>query len=209
MVYLHRLKLIIILIAVLVFILLRMSSQSTEPDVLLTPPGLRPLKDPSIIIPAEYQYSNQPLELPRYRDAFGKPFEGWFREFVRRRRFSSNRSAWIYYRISDLKQSKAINIPGPFKTIRIWPVGATIILESYQGNALLENDANLIAIEVMSKLNNHGLPATNSFYPVNWSYARFTAEGIPSLSSAKLNACHQCHSIAFRFTGDLVFTTFP
>jgi len=48
-----------------------------------------------------------------------------------------------------------------------------------------------------------------AFYPVNWTYARFKRDGNSSITSAKVLECHQCHSIAFHLTGDLIFTQFP
>ena len=48
-----------------------------------------------------------------------------------------------------------------------------------------------------------------AFYPVNWTYGRFKRDGNASITSAKVLECHQCHSIAFHLTGDLIFTQFP
>ena len=92
--------------------------------------------------------------------------------------------------------------------MRIWPVGTTLILEGYKGDASHPADADLFEIEVMTKLDSPGSAAAELFYPIDWSYARYTPDGTWSLSGEKLNECHQCHSIAFRLTGDLIFTLF-
>jgi hypothetical protein len=184
-------------------------SHSTDSDWLLKPPGLRPLKAPATVIPATHQYVNRKLELPPYRSAAGTPLAGWSRTYIKTRRFSSDQSAWVYYRQSDLKQTKVINNDGLPALLRIWPVGSTLILEGYKGNALHRIDAELIEIEVMTKMDSAPISATEAFFPMDWSYARYTPEGNWSLSRQKLIECHQCHSIAFRLTGDLVFTQFP
>ena len=92
--------------------------------------------------------------------------------------------------------------------IRIWPVGTTLILEGYKGDALPPVDADLLEITALTKLDSAGSTAADSFFPIDWNYARYTPDGTWSLSGEKLNECHQCHSIAFRLTGDLVFTLF-
>ena len=177
-------------------------------EVLLRPPGLRLTKDPSIVIPTDQYYPNQSPNLPKYRNAFGKPAQGWASETVETRRFSSDQSALIYYRVSDLANSHAMIASNASKTLRIWPVGTIIIMESYKGNVNMLNGEKLIAIDAMKKMND---PKGSSwaFFPVNWSYARFSPQGKPSNTSQKIKECHQCHSIAFHITGDLVFTLFP
>jgi len=92
--------------------------------------------------------------------------------------------------------------------MRIWPVGTTLILEGYKGDASHPAAADLLEIEAMTKLDSPVSAAAKNFFPVDWSYARYTPDGIWSLSGEKLNECHQCHSIAFRLTGDLIFTPF-
>lgn len=197
-------------VCVLLILLIRVIlGNSADSDTFLKPPGLRLINDPATVIPATYHYLNQKLKLPRYRDASGNPLGGWTREFVKTRRFSSDQSAWVYYRIFDLKRAEVIKPSGILKPMRIWPQGTTIILEGYKGKALPNIDKNLLEIELMKKVDLPGSSAKPSFYPVNWSYARFTPDGTWSLSSEKLDECHQCHSIAFRLTGDLIFTQFP
>ena len=81
------------------------STHSMAAEILLTPPGLRPVKDPSLVIPADYNYANRSMKLPAYREASGNPASGWSVKFVATRRFASNRSAWIFFRNSDLRRS--------------------------------------------------------------------------------------------------------
>lgn len=181
---------------------------TADSEWLLKPPGLRPLESPTTTIPATHQYLNRKLELPPYRSATGTPLKGWARTFIKTRRFSSDQSAWIFYRQSDLKQTKVIKNSGMPASLRIWPVGATLILEGYKGDALRPGDAQLVEIELMTKRTPASGSATDPFFAVDWNYARFTPEGAWSLSAQKLIECHQCHSIAFRLTGDLVFTPF-
>ena len=196
--------------SILIGILLTGSgSRSADSDWLLKPPGLRPLKEPATVIPATHQYLNRKLELPSYRSAAGTPLKGWSRKFIKTRRFLSDQSAWIFYRQSDLAQTKKIKNTGIPASLRIWPVGTTLILEGYKGSALRPGDAKPVEIELMTKWAPASGSASDPFFAVDWSYARFTPDGARSLSPQKLIECHQCHSIAFRLTGDLVFTQFP
>ena len=189
--------------------LMAAGGHSADSDNLLKPPGLRLMNDPETVIPATAHYRNQELQLPQYKSAAGVPLDGWSRKFVRTRRFSSNHSAWVYYRLTDLMRSTVIPTPGVSKTMRIWPPGTILILEGYKGDAARIDKRNLLEIFIMAKTDNADLSAQPLFYPANWSYARFTPGENSSLSAEKLNECHQCHSIAFRLTGDLVFSTFP
>ena len=184
-------------------------ANSADSDILLKPPGLRLINDPETVIPSTDHYRNRELQLPQYRSENGWPLDGWSREFVKTRRFSSNQSAWVYYRLVDLKRTTVISTSGVPKTMRIWPPGTILILEGYKGDASRIDRRNLLEIFVMRKPDKPGLSAQTSFYPIKWSYAQFTPDGISSLTTEKLNECHQCHSIAFRLTGDLVFSTFP
>jgi hypothetical protein len=184
------------------------SGHSTDSDALLQPPGRRMISDPATIIPATYHYLNQVRALPRYRRASGTPLKGWSKKFIKTRRFSSDQSAWVYYRQSDLLRTQVIKTPGLPEAMRIWPVGAILILEGYKGDAPHPADADLFEIEAMTKLDSPGSAAAKNFFPVDWSYARYTPDGTWSLPKEKLNECHQCHSVAFRLTGDLIFTPF-
>jgi len=197
--------------ALILFSLLAVTlgANSADSDILLKPPGRRLINNPETVIPATDHYLNRELQLPQYRSAAGALLDGWSRKFVKTRRFSSDQSAWVYYRSSDLKRTEVLATAGVPRTMRIWPPGATLILEGYKGDASRIDHRNLLEIVVMTKTDNPDLSAQPFFYPVNWSYARFTPDGNSSLSTAKLNDCHQCHSIAFRLTGDLVFSRFP
>ena len=190
-------------------LLAAVGSYSNDTDWLLKPPGLRPRKAPATVVPATHQYLNRKLELPPYRSATGTPLKGWSRKFVKTRRFSSDHSAWIFYRQSDLAQTKVVKNTGMPASLRMWPVGATLILEGYKGDAPRPGDAKLVEIELMTKRAPAVGSASDPFFTVDWNYARFTADGAWSLSPRKLIECHQCHSIAFQLTGDLVFTQFP
>jgi hypothetical protein len=183
-------------------------SYSNDSDWLLKPPGLRPLEAPATVIPATHQYVNQKLELPPYRSANGAPLKGWSRKFIKTRRFSSDQSAWIFYRQSDIRQTKVIKNTGMPALLQIWPVGATLILEGHKGDALHAGNAKLVEIELMTKRAPPSGSASGPFFAVDWHYARFTPDGSWSLSPQKLIECHQCHSIAFQLTGDLIFTPF-
>ena len=198
-------------IALILFSLLgvTLSANSTNSGIFLKPPGRRLIRDPETVIPANYHYLNRELQLPQYRSAAGVLLDGWSREFVKTRRFSSDQSAWVYYRPADLKRAENIPTSGVPRTMRIWPLGTTLILEGYKGDALRSDHRNLLEIVVMTKTDNPDLSAQALFYPINWSYARFSPDGNSSLSAEKLKECHQCHSIAFRLTGDLVFSKFP
>lgn len=201
----HYFQVGLILIGIL---LAGVGSYSKDSDWLLKPPGLRPLKAPATVIPATHRYVNRKLELPPYRSASGTPLKGWSRKFIKTRRFSSDQSAWIFYRQSDLKQTKVIKNAGMPASLRMWPVGATLILEGYKGDAVRPGDAELVEIELMTKRAPASASASDPFFAVDWNYARFTPDGTWSLSPQKVIECHQCHSIAFQLTGDLVFTQF-
>jgi hypothetical protein len=194
--------------AFFLLVLLSCSVHSMAEQVLLTPPGLRSVKDPSLVVPADYLYPNKLIKLPVYRDASGKPAHGWSGKFIDTRRFVSNESAWIFFRDSDMQQSVVVERENANWPFRFWPVGTTMVVESYKGNALQKKNSELTEIAVMSKTNRIGGSASRIFYPVNWTYARFNPDGSPAITSAKVRDCHQCHSIAFHFTGDLIFTRF-
>ena len=125
------------------------SVYSLADEVLLTPPGLRSVKDPFLVIPAGYHYRNELVELPAYRDANGKPANGWSNKFVDTRRFASNQSAWIYFRTSDLKQLISTRNDAEQSGLRIWPIGTTLVIESYQGTAIPRSKNKLTEIDVM------------------------------------------------------------
>ena len=204
----NRIRKILIPGALFFFAAIAVSIHSMEAEILLSPPGLRLIKDPSLVIPAGFHYANRLIELPAYRDISGNPVKGWSAKFVDTRRFASNQSAWIFFRDSDLQQSVSLPNKGGLGPFRFWPVGTTVIIEIYKGNAFNKERDKLIEIAAMSKVNADENSPFQAFYPVNWTYARFNSDGNPSITSAKVRECHQCHSIAFRLTGDLIFTRF-
>jgi len=185
------------------------SIHSIAAEVLLSPPGLRLIKDPSLVIPADFNYANRLLPLPAYRNPSGQPGDGWSVKFVETRRFASDRSAWIYFRNLDLRRSVSKRLEGKQDAFRFWPVGTTMIIEIYKGNALQKENDKLIEIAAMSKVKAERRSSYRSFFPANWTYARFNSDGNPATTAAKVHECHQCHSIAFHLTGDLIFTRFP
>lgn len=189
--------------------LMAISMHSLAEDVFLTPPGWRPVKDPTLVIPTDNRYPNKLIRLPTYREASGNPANGWTGKFVATRRFVSNQSAWIYSRNIDLKRSVTVESQEAGQPFRFWPVGTTLVIESYRGNALHKKGDDLVEIAVMSKLAEDSDSSAQVFYPVKWSYARFNPDRTPGITSARVRECHQCHRIAFQFTGDLIFTTFP
>jgi hypothetical protein len=184
-------------------------AHSMEAEILLTPPGLRLIKDPSLVIPADYHYANRSIKLPAYRDRSGNPANGWSARFVETRRFASDQSAWIFFRNSDFKQSISMPKERERDAFRFWPVGTTIISEVYKGNAFQKENENLIEIAAMSKISADRNSSLKAFYPVNWTYDRFEPNGESSITSDRVRECHQCHSIAFHLTGDLIFTRLP
>ena len=185
------------------------SLHSTAAEILLSPPGLRLIKDPSIVVPADFNYPNRSLLLPAYRNPSGKPADGWSAKFVETRRFASDRSAWVFFRDSDLLRSVSRRIEGKQDAFRFWPVGTTMIIEIYKGNAPQKENDKLIEIAAMSKVKAERRSSFKAFFPANWAYARFNSDGNPATTAAKVRDCHQCHSIAFHLTGDLIFTQFP
>jgi hypothetical protein len=198
------------LLTAFILLLLTICPSSAEESVsFLVPPGLRLIKDPSTFIPASNAYANQNLVLPDYRDPSGKPAGGWEVRTIETRRFSSHRSARLYFRISDLAKSTVFIGSTSSGEMRIWPGKAFIVLETYEGDASSEMGAEPIEITAMAKGEIGVIRRPPVFFPADWSYARFTPKGNPFLDPDKVQECHGCHSIAFHLTGDLIFTTFP
>ena len=195
--------------AFLFFALLTASLHSKEAEVRLAPPGMRPISKPTLVIPADFSYPNRPIALPDYCDESGKPAAGWSSKYIATRRFASDQSAWIYYRISDLKNLIERHKVGSGTDLRIWPGGATLVIEIFKGHASLRKNANPIEIAVMSKLETRQKSDHKRFYTSSWSFGRFEPAGSLFITPAKVRECHQCHSIAFHLTGDLVFTQLP
>ena len=186
-----------------------LSIHSGESEVLLSPPGLRPIKDPSVVIPASHIYLNRLMTLPAYREPSGNPLKGWSDKYIGIRRFASDQSAWVYFRDADLRRSMLKHREKRAGALRFWPVGTAMIIEIYQGDAGQKANEKLLEIAAMFKIKAADNSFLNAFYPVNWTYTRFDPDGNPSMSSEKVRECHQCHSIAFHLTGDLIFTEFP
>jgi hypothetical protein len=205
----YRIRKILIPGAFFFLALITASFHSMAAEVFISPPGLRLIRDPSVVIPAEYLYTNHHIKLPAYRDGSGNPQNGWSAKFVETRRFASDQSAWIFYRNSDLKQSVLVENGADGGAFRFWPGGTTIVIEIYKGAALQREHNKMIEIAAMSKTKAEDDTYHKAFYPVNWAYSRFDSGGNPSMTTAKVHECHQCHSIAFHYTGDLVFTRFP
>ena len=185
------------------------SIHSMAAEIFLSPPGLRLIRDPSLVIPADFNYANRLPALPAYRDSSGDPASGWSVKFVDTRRFASDQSAWIFFRNSDLRRSIFKRREWHRGAFRFWPVGTAIIIESYKGNASRKENDKLIEIAAMSKIKADRNPFFKAFHPASWTYARFNPDGNLSITSAKVHECHQCHSIAFHLTGDLIFSHFP
>ena len=195
--------------AFLVFVLLAASLYSAETEVHLIAPGIRPVSKPNLVIPADFTYQNRPPALPNYRDESGKPAAGWSNKYVDTRRFASDQSAWVYFRNSDLKQLVVRETSGVGTALRIWPEGATLVIEIFKGHASPRKNARLTEIAVMSKSEADPKSAEIFFYASNWFYDRFKPDGSSFITPAKVRECHQCHSIAFHLTGDLIFTELP
>jgi hypothetical protein len=93
--------------------------------------------------------------------------------------------------------------------MRIWPVEATLVLETFSGRGAFMSNATPVFVDCIRKFQ----PAASHF-PVNilfagdWCYQRFSGEGKPLPMPVGASACHQCHGTALPLTGDLVFTVF-
>ena len=182
---------------------------STPAEVRLVAPGLRPIHRPTVVIPADISYFNCPITLPDYCDESGRPAAGWSRKYIATRRFASDQSAWIYFRPSDVKRMVVWKGDGGDPALQIWPHGATLVIEVFKGHALVRSGADLVEIAVMSKSKMDQGPADPIYYTANWFFARFNPTGAPIITPAKVRECHQCHSIAYHLTGDLIFTRLP
>lgn len=202
-------RMVILAGAFLFLALSAISLHSTEAEVRLSPPGMRPIKEPTLFIPADYSYPNRPIPLPHYLADSGEPAAGWSAKYVATRRFASDQSAWIYYRSADLRNSALRENGGFGSALRIWPVGTTLVIEIYKGDARLRENQKPVEIAVMSKIDIRNNSFNKRFYSANWNYERFQPHGASFITPAKVHECHQCHSIAFHLTGDLVFTLLP
>ncbi len=130
-------------------------------------------------------------------------------EIIETRRFFSNQSGRLYFRTSDLARATVFNPTPSLGKMRIWPRGTVMIMEVYAGKGGTMGGAEPVEVTVMAKVDHRGRSSPPFSYPVDWSYGRFTSEGEPFLLPGQVQECHRCHSIAFHFTGDLVFSQFP
>jgi hypothetical protein len=201
-----------ILRGVLAGLLLLLASPALGADgetIFLRAPGLRLQKDPSVVIQATYAYANRHVPLPHYRDSAGNPVKGWSRKSIPTRRFKSDQSAWIYYRRQDLRHAVIAAHGWDGNKLCIWPGGTIIVIESYQDGDPARQAETPVEIAVISKANQNTPSYGKAFLAAEWSYARFTATGDAAMDGTAVRDCHQCHAIAFRLTGDLVFTHLP
>ncbi|UCG11244.1 MAG: hypothetical protein JSU72_11875 [Deltaproteobacteria bacterium] len=182
--------------------------QSASQEVLQAP-GFRLLSTPQEVVPWRYHYLNRAFPPPPYRAPDGAPLAGWRLRIVPTRRFFTNRSARVYYRLEELNQSHfSLSTGGTgAKMIRIWPVGAILVLETFAGNGALSSDARPVSVDCMRKFE----PGAQSFprlllFAGEWCYQRFDFKGRLIPPPEGVAACHRCHSTAFHLTGDLVFT---
>jgi hypothetical protein len=178
-------------------------------DELLSAVGFRLVDSPQEIVPWRYSYVNQIFSVPAYRTPQGTPLPGWGFRVIATRRFFTNQSARIYYRIEDVRQSHlfpSTNQGGPAK-MRIWPVGATLVLETFSGREAFMSNATPVFVDCIRKFRPDA-----SHFPVDtlfagdWCYQRFSPTGKMRPMPNGASACHQCHGTALRLTGDLVFT---
>lgn len=174
--------------------------------------GFRLLDSPQEIVPWRYYYLNRVFSAPSYRTPQGTPLPGWRFRVIATRRFFTDQSARIYYRIEDVRQSHLFPSPnqGGAAMMRIWPVGATLVLETFSGRGAFMSDATPVFVDCIRKFQ----PDTSHFpvdtlFAGDWCYRRFSADGKARPMPAGASACHQCHGTALRLTGDLVFTVIP
>jgi hypothetical protein len=150
--------------------------------------------------------------MPSYKGPQGKPLPGWSCRLVTTRRFFTDQSARIYFRIQDLRQSRIFSSPRPAAAaaMRIWPAGSILVLETFSGETALVENATPAAIDCIRKFKPEiAVFAMNALFAGVWSYQRFCPDGKVGTMPAGAVACHRCHTAAFSLTGDLVFSLFP
>ena len=198
-------------ILIILFLISCGSSQLNEnsPGETLHVPAFRLLADPQEVVQWHYQYTNRAFALPSYRTTQGNPLPGWDYRLVTTRRFFTDQSARVYFRIVDLHQSRVFSSPRPAATeaMRIWPVGSILVLETFLGKAASAENATPTAIDCLRKFkpDQTNFPV-DTLFAGEWCYQRFSAEGKVRPMPAGASACHQCHGTALRLTGDSVFT---
>ena len=185
-------------------------NEGSTPE-LLWASGFRLLDSPNTVIPWKHRYRNRTFPLPVYRTPEGVPLPGWRYHVIVTRRFFTDQSSRIYYRIEDLQQSRRFKslTPASGLYMRIWPLGAMIVQETYSGRGAYSPGETPLAIDCMRKF-----ASTAANFPVNtlfageWSYQQFSADGRAVSMPGGATACHQCHITAIHLTGDVVFTLF-
>ncbi len=206
----------LLLVGCVFLLLLLVSCRSSHrkvetPDEVLILGTFRLLHAPQKVIQRHHRYVNRSFPMPSYRTPQGKPLPGWRSRVVTTRRFFTDQSARIYYRLDDLFQSRVFSSTSPAATeaMRIWPVGAILVLETFPARESLVPDPTPTAVDCIRKFkpDDFDFPI-NTLFAGEWSYQRFNVNGKPSPMPAGAGACHQCHRAAFRVTGDLVFTVF-
>ncbi len=211
-----RITLRVHLVLCLLFLLLLSSCGTPEltkesPDETLQVTDFRLRATPQELVHWQYQYVNRSFAMPSYRTPQGDPLPGWRNRVVTTRRFFTDQSARIYFRIKDLHRSRIFSSTSPAATeaMRIWPVGSILVLETFSGKTALVENAKPTAIDCIRKFkpDRASFPASTLFAG-EWSYQRFSVEGNVRPMPDGASACHQCHSTAFSVTGDLVFTLF-
>jgi hypothetical protein len=171
--------------------------------------GFRLLDFPQEIVPWRYYYVNRVFSAPSYRTPEGTPLPGWRFRVIATRRFFTDQSARIYYRIEDVRQSHLFSstYQGGEPIMRIWPVGATLVLETFSGRGAFISDATPVFVDCIRKFQpNASHFPLDILFAGDWCYQRFSADGKARPIPAGASACHQCHGTALRLTGDLVFT---
>lgn len=186
-------------------------SKESPAEEILRAPGFRLLDSPQEIVPWRYSYANRVFSVPSYRTPQGTPLPGWHIRVIATRRFFTDQSARIYYRIEDLRRGHLFpgTNPGVLAKMRIWPVGTTLVLETFSGGEAFKSGATPIFVDCIRKFQPDAshIPV-NTLFAGDWCYQRFGADGKPRPMPDGAFACHQCHGAAFRLTGDLVFTEF-
>ena len=214
----NQIRPILTVYAVCIILLIPLLAQCSIPqkeerpaDELLPAVGFRLVDSPQEIVPWRYDYLNRVFSAPSYRTPQGAPLPGWRFRIIATRRFFTDQSARIYYRIEDVRQSRlfpSTNQGGPAK-MRIWPVGATLVLETFSGRGAFMSDAKPVFVDCIRKLQPDATHfPVDTLFAGDWCYQRFSADGKPRPMPAGASACHQCHGTALRLNGDLVFTVF-
>ena len=178
-------------------------------EELLPAVGFRLLGSPQEIVPWQYYYLNRVFSAPSYRTPQGTPLPGWRLRIIATRRFFTDQSARVYYRIEDVQQSHLFSstYQGGPAIMRIWPLGATLVLETFSGRGAFMLDATPVFVDCIRKFQpNAGHFPVDTLFAGDWCYQRLSADGKPYPVPAGASACHQCHGTALRLTGDLVFT---